>query len=84
MQLFYCLESPFELISQLREFLLFFGNFSLLGIQALSVVSAWVYSFVVTLIILKVLAWTMGLRVTDEHEVTGLDLSQHGESGYAL
>jgi len=24
----------------------------------------------------------MGLRVTDEEEVTGLDLSQHGEAGY--
>jgi Amt family ammonium transporter len=63
---------------------LFFGNPSLLGIQAISVLSAWVYSFVVTLIILKVLDWTMGLRVTDEHEVTGLDLSQHGEAGYTF
>ncbi len=63
---------------------LFFGNPSLLGIQALSVVSAWVYSFVATLILLKVLDWTMGLRVTDEHEVTGLDLSQHGEAGYSF
>jgi len=63
---------------------LFIGNSSLLGIQALSVVSAWIYSFVATLIILKVLDWTMGLRVSDEHEVTGLDLSQHGEAGYAF
>ncbi|HUL21242.1 MAG TPA: ammonium transporter, partial [Thermodesulfobacteriota bacterium] len=54
---------------------LFFGNLSLIGIQALSVVSAWVYSFVVTLIILKVLDWTMGVRVSEEHEMTGLDLS---------
>lgn len=63
---------------------LFFGNPSLLGIQALSVVSAWIYSFLVTLILLKVLDWTMGLRVSEEHEVNGLDLSQHGESGYAF
>ncbi len=63
---------------------LFFGNPSLIGIQALSVVSAWVYSFVVTLIILKVLDWTMGLRVSEEHEMTGLDLSQHGEAGYSF
>jgi ammonium transporter, Amt family len=62
---------------------LFFGNPSLIGIQALSVVSAWIYSFVVTLIILKILDWTMGLRVTEEHEVNGLDLSQHGEAGYS-
>ena len=63
---------------------LFFGNPSLIGIQALSVISAWIYSFVVTLIILKALDWTMGLRVTDEHEVNGLDLSQHGEAGYSF
>ena len=63
---------------------LFFGNPSLIGIQALSVVSAWIYSFVVTLILLKILDWTMGLRVTDEHEINGLDLSQHGEAGYSF
>ncbi len=63
---------------------LFFGNPSLIGVQALSVVSAWVYSFVMTLIILKVLDRTMGLRVTEEHEITGLDLSQHGEAGYSF
>jgi len=58
------------------------GNLSLLGVQALSVVSALIYSFVVTLIILKFLDWTMGLRVSEEHEANGLDLSQHGETGY--
>jgi len=63
---------------------LFFGNPSLIGIQALSIVSAWIYSFVMTLIILKILDWTMGLRVTDEHEITGLDISQHGEAGYSF
>lgn len=63
---------------------LFFGNPSLIGIQALSVVSAWIYSFVVTLILLKVLDWTMGLRVSEEHEVNGLDISQHGETGYSF
>jgi Amt family ammonium transporter len=63
---------------------LFLGNPSLLGVQALSVVSAWVYSFVMTLMILKILDWTMGLRVSEEHEVNGLDLSQHGEAGYSF
>jgi len=63
---------------------LFFGNPSLVGIQALSVVSALIYSFVMTLIILKVLDWTMGLRVSEEHEINGLDVSQHGESGYSF
>ncbi len=63
---------------------LLFGNPSLFGVQALSVLSAWIYSFVVTLIILKVLDRTMGLRVSEEHEVSGLDISQHGESGYSF
>jgi Amt family ammonium transporter len=62
----------------------FFGNSSLIGIQALSVVSVWVYSFVVTSIILKVLDWTVGLRVSEDQEINGLDTSQHGEVGYSF
>ena len=63
---------------------LFFGNASQLGVQALSVVAAWVYSFVVSWIILKILDAVMGLRVSEEDESDGLDLSQHGEVGYTL
>ncbi len=63
---------------------LFFGNPSLLINQLISVGAAWVYSFVITLIILKVLDATMGLRVDEESERAGLDQAQHGESGYAL
>jgi Amt family ammonium transporter len=61
---------------------LFFGNASLLGIQAISIIAAAAYAFVVTWAILWVLRRTMGLRVDVEQEVEGLDLSQHGESGY--
>lgn len=63
---------------------LFFGNPSLLLNQVIAVVATAVYAFVVTAILLKVLDATMGLRVSKEDEVTGLDLSQHGESGYTL
>ena len=63
---------------------LIFGNASLVGIQALSVVAAAGYSFVVSWIILTILDRTIGLRVTTEEEVEGLDLSQHGESGYTF
>ena len=63
---------------------LIFGNASLVGIQALSVVAAASYSFVVSWIILTILDRTIGLRVSTEEEVEGLDLSQHGESGYTL
>jgi ammonium transporter, Amt family len=60
----------------------FFGNPSLLLVQLLSVAVAIVYAFSVTWIILKILDRTMGLRVQQDEEVQGLDLSQHGESGY--
>jgi Amt family ammonium transporter len=42
------------------------------------------YSFVFTLIILKVVDATVRLRLTEDDEITGLDLSQHGEVGYNL
>ena len=60
----------------------FFGNPSLFLVQLLSVAVAIIYAFSITWIILKVLDRTMGLRVQQEEEVEGLDLSQHGESGY--
>ncbi len=63
---------------------LFFGNAVLLGIQAVGAVSALVYSFLVTLLILKALEAVVGLRVGEEDEVIGLDLTQHSERGYYL
>jgi len=61
-----------------------FGNPSLLWDQLIGVGAAWVYSFIVTFAILKILDWTLGLRVSEKEEYDGLDLSQHGESGYTL
>ena len=63
---------------------LFYGNVGLLGVQVLSVVVTIAYSFVISWALLKILDKTMGLRVNDEDELDGLDLSQHGESGYSL
>ncbi len=40
------------------------------------------YSFIVTFVILKVLDLTVGIRVSDEEEIAGLDVSQHGERAY--
>jgi Amt family ammonium transporter len=42
------------------------------------------YSFAATMLILKITDLTVGVRVTDEHEDVGLDVSQHGEVGYRL
>ena len=61
---------------------LFYGNPPLLGIQAIAVVATYIFVFVFTLIILKVVDWTVGLRVDEEQEFVGIDQSQHGESGY--
>jgi len=61
---------------------LLYGNPKLFAIQALAAGISLVYSFVVSLILLKVLDKTMGLRVEEEEERMGLDLSEHGEAGY--
>jgi Amt family ammonium transporter len=63
---------------------LFFGNASLVGVQAVAVLTTWAYSAGVTFILLKVLDLTMGLRVGDEDEEAGLDLAEHGESAYSV
>jgi ammonium transporter, Amt family len=63
---------------------LFFGNTSLFGVQCISVLAAIIYSFCLSWILLKVIDKTVGLRVNNAHELEGLDLSQHNESGYSL
>ncbi len=55
---------------------------SLLINQLLATAVTWGLAIVVTFILLKVLDATMGLRVSQEAEIEGLDLSQHGEEGY--
>ena len=52
--------------------------------QIVAVIITVVYSVVATAIILAVLHATMGVRVSQEHEIQGLDLSEHGEEGYIL
>jgi ammonium transporter len=63
---------------------LFFGNPAQLVTQSIGVLATMAYSVAVTFILLKVLDATMGLRVDDEEEVVGLDITQHEESAYTL
>jgi len=63
---------------------LFFGNPGQLWIQFVSIVATGVFAFVMTFVILKVLDAIMGLKVSDEEEVRGLDITQHSETGYNL
>ena len=58
------------------------GNWHQLGNQLAGVAIAWIISIVGTLVLLKVTDLVIGLRVSSEAELEGLDLSQHGEEGY--
>ncbi|HST09130.1 MAG TPA: ammonium transporter [Terriglobales bacterium] len=62
---------------------LFDGNAHQLLNQSVGVIIAWILAIGGTLIILKVVDLTIGLRVTEDEEVHGLDLTQHGEEGYS-
>ena len=55
------------------------GNAGQVGKQLVAVGAVWVYSAVVTFVILKVIDLAIGLRVPEEEEEAGLDASQHGE-----
>ncbi|MCE5312489.1 MAG: ammonia channel protein, partial [Nitrospiraceae bacterium] len=63
---------------------LFSGSYHLLLVQMLVIMVTAVYSFLMSYIILKALDLTIGVRVEDESEMMGLDISQHGESGYTM
>ena len=58
------------------------GNAHQLLNQFVGVVIAWVLGIVGTLILLTIVDKVVGLRVTEDEETQGLDLSQHGEEGY--
>jgi Amt family ammonium transporter len=58
------------------------GGWSLLGEQALANGVTIVYSFVVTLLIALAIKATIGIRVSEEVEVSGLDLAEHAETAY--
>jgi Amt family ammonium transporter len=61
---------------------LLFGNPGQLVTQATAVLAAIVYSGVVTFVLLKVIGAVMPLRATEADEITGMDLSSHGEEAY--
>jgi ammonium transporter, Amt family len=60
------------------------GNASLFVAQLVSVVVAWVFSFVATYALAWVLDKTRGLSVQPHEEEVGLDIAQHGEEAYGL
>jgi len=58
------------------------GNWHQVLNQLVGIGLAWIISIVGTLILLKLVDLTVGLRVSRDQETEGLDLTQHGEEGY--
>ena len=65
------------------EGLFYGGGAKLLGEQALALLVAIVWSFVLTYGIMTLLKVTIGVRVDEEAELSDLDLAEHGETAYA-
>ena len=60
------------------------GNVGRVWVQFVGVAATFVYAFVVTYVLARILDATLGLRVIEEEERMGLDLVCHGETGYDL
>jgi Amt family ammonium transporter len=60
------------------------GGFSLMGAQITMVLAVGAYTAIGTWIILKIIDVILGLRVTQDEEQEGLDISQHGEKAYHM
>jgi Amt family ammonium transporter len=60
------------------------GNASQAVDNILAALLTWVLAAVGTIILLKIVDAVIGLRVSEDEEVRGLDLTQHGEEGYSL
>ncbi|WP_420800252.1 ammonium transporter [Neobacillus terrae] len=59
------------------------GGFEQLGVQALGVAASGLYAFLVSYVLLLAVKYVIkGLRVTEEEEIIGLDMSEHGSYGY--
>ena len=58
------------------------GNWAQMPVQLIAIAATIVYSFVVSWLLASALKATVGLRVREEEESVGLDISQHGENAY--
>ncbi|HWF86786.1 MAG TPA: ammonium transporter [Vicinamibacterales bacterium] len=60
------------------------GNASQMGYQLVGIATAWGFALVGTVVILKITDLLVGVRATEEQEIEGLDLTEHGEEAYNL
>ncbi|THB70073.1 MAG: ammonium transporter [Desulfovibrio sp.] len=58
------------------------GNPGQVVTQGISILATWAFCFVMSIVLFKVVDVVMGLRVSEEDEIRGLDHSQHNETGY--
>ncbi len=58
------------------------GNVLQFGKQLIGAAAVWAFAFGVTWVLAKLVAVTIGLRVSSTEESVGLDISQHGERAY--
>jgi Amt family ammonium transporter len=63
---------------------LLYGNPGQLGIQATAIAAAAIYSFAISFALVKIVGLVIPLRPSADDEMTGLDISQHGEEAYLL
>jgi Amt family ammonium transporter len=74
----------FKVEGQPDKFGLIEGSTTLFTNQLIATAITWVFALIGAFVLLKLVDVVMGLRVTESDETDGLDLSQHGESGYNL
>ena len=68
----------------LTDSLFFGGSLGLLGTQAIAAFAVFAYSFTVTFVIALGLKAVMGIRVSEEEEITGIDQLTHAETAYEI
>jgi Amt family ammonium transporter len=60
------------------------GNIGQIGYQLVGIAMAWAFALVGTIVLLKITDLTVGVRASEEQEIEGLDLTEHGEEAYNL
>ncbi len=60
------------------------GRWIQVGYQFVGIAFAWIFALVGTFVILQIVDRTLGVRVSEEQELEGLDISQHGEEAYNM
>lgn len=63
---------------------LFFGNLGQVGLQCIAILVTLAYTFILSYVLLLVIDKLFGLRIPENDEINGLDLSQHDEKAYIL